>query len=143
MFRPHKRQFQTIFLFSTSDPNRHFGATALQLLSTETEPRNVSVFQKKVGPRRHWVRCARFRTAKGESVSDLQALLGDMLEVTSEIAWQLRSMGGFSILQFLPRTGAGSDVPIMDCLNPLRQATGSVPSLGLNDTGAADALCPT
>ena len=55
---------------------------------------------RKLGPRRHWFIRGRIPTSTGESVADLQAMLGDMLEVTPEVAQQLRSLGGLEILGF-------------------------------------------
>ena len=65
--------------------------------------------------------------------------------MTPEVAQQLRLMGGFDLLKFRPRMGSGSDrdVPVVDGFHLLRQAIGSVPWLGLNDTVAVDALCLT
>ena len=101
--------------------------------------------RRKSAPRRHWVRHGRIPTATGESVSDLQALLGDIAEMTPEVAQQLRPMGFFNIVQIRPRMGAGSvrDVPVADRFDLWRQAMGSVPSLGLGDTIAVGALCLT
>ena len=60
-----------------------------------------------------------------ESVSDLQALLGDMPEMTPEAAQRLRSMGGFNMLHFRSHIGAASDhdIPVVDRFDLLRQAT--------------------
>jgi len=99
---------------------------------------------RRPGPRRHWFVRGRAPQSTGESVDDLQALLGDMLEVTAEVAQQLRALGGFDVLQFRPRMEAGSsdrDVPVADRFDLLRQALGSVLRLGFKDTVARDALC--
>ena len=74
----------------------------------------------------------------------MQAMLCDMLEVTPEVAQQLRSLCGFEILGFRLRMDGGfndRDVPVADRFDLLRQALGAILSLGLKDTVAADALC--
>ena len=53
----------------------------------------------------------------------MQAMLDCMLEVTPEVAQQLRSMGGFEVLGFRPRMGGGfndGDVPVADRFDLLR-----------------------
>ena len=53
----------------------------------------------------------------------MQAMLSDMLEVSPEVAQQLRSMGGFEVLGFRPRMGGGfndGDVPVADRFDLLR-----------------------
>ena len=99
---------------------------------------------RKLGPRRHWFIRGWIPPSTVESVANLQAMLGDMLEVTPEVAQQLRSLGGFEILGFRLRMDGGfndRDVPVADRFDLLRQALGAILSLGLKDTVAADALC--
>eukprot|EP00904_Undaria_pinnatifida_P002616 jgi/Undpi1/12355/HiC_scaffold_5.g02027.m1 len=72
---------------------------------------------RKLSPRRHWFIRGRIPPSTGESVADWQAMLGDMLEVTPEVAQQLRSLGGFDIMGFSARMDGGfndRDVPVAD-----------------------------
>ena len=104
------------------------GKSAREKQMRKLELGNDVAMWRKLGSRRQWVLRGRIPTATGESVADLQALLGDILEETPEVAQQLRSMGGFDMLLFRPRMGAGSghEVPVVDRFDLLRQAIGSV-----------------
>ena len=66
--------------------------------------------------------------------------MGDMVEVTPEVAQQLRSLGRFEILQ-MDGGNNDRDVPVVDRFDLLRQAFGPSLSLGLKCTVAANALC--
>ena len=122
------------------------GRSARERQIQKLELGNDVTLWRKLGPRRHWFICSRIPASTGESVADLQAMLGDVLEVTPAVTQQLRSLGGFEILGFRPRMDGGfndRDVPVADRFDLLRQALGAILSLGLKDTVAADALCLT
>ena len=104
---------------------------------------NDVAMRRKLAARKHWILRGRVSAATGGSISDLVAPLGSILEVTPELAQQLRVMGGFNVLRFRPRMGASSDhdIPWMDRLGLLRQAIGFVLSLSLNLAVAVGALC--
>ena len=120
------------------------GRSARERQMQKLELGNDVALWRKLGPRRHWFMRDRIPPSTGESVTDQQAMLGDMLEVTTEVAQQLRSLGGFEILGFRPRMDGGNndrDVPVADRFDLLRQKLGANLSLGLKDMVAADALC--
>lgn len=98
---------------------------------------------KKVRLPRHWFIHGRIPISVRESVADVQAMLGEMLEVTPEVAQQLQSLRRFEILRLRPRMDGGDndwDVPVSDQFDLLRQALGAILSLGLKGTAASDAL---
>ena len=85
----------------------------------------------------------KYRHVRGRLFAELLAMLGDMLEVTAEVAQQLRSQGGFDILLFRLLMDGGfndRDVHVADRFDLLRHALGAILSLGLKYTVAADAL---
>lgn len=48
-----------------------------------------------------WILHGRMPTGTGDTVEDLQALLGDVVEITGEMTKHLRSIGGFSVSTWL------------------------------------------
>ena len=64
---------------------------------------NDVVLWRNLRTRRHWFIRGRISSSTRESVADLQAMLGDLPEVTPEVAQQLGSLGRFEILGFHPR----------------------------------------
>ena len=58
------------------------GRSARERQMQKLELGNDVTLWRKLGPRRHWFILGRIPSSTGQSVADLQALLGDMLEVT-------------------------------------------------------------
>ncbi len=97
----------------------------------------------KTFSRWHWLIRGRFPPNLSESPADVQAFVEESVNVTPRVADQLRSLSGFDVAQFGPR----SDVPVADSimiddhLELLRSAIVAAFSAGLASDVSDDSAC--
>lgn len=70
------------------------------------ELNNEVAMWKKISSRKQWIIRGRSPQGTGDSVADLQAIIGDQVEVSAEVAQQLRDVGAFNVPMFSPSSDA-------------------------------------
>ena len=83
---------------------------------------------KNTSSRRHWLIRGRIPPAISESPADIQAFVEESVNVTARVADQLRSLNGFDVALFGPRSDVpvGDSIMITECLELLRSAIAAV-----------------
>ena len=125
-----------------SDASRDVGDVRERLMQKSQLNVDAALWNK-TSSRRHWLIRCRIPPSLGESPADVQAFVGEPVKVTSRVTDQLRSLSGFDVAQFGPR----SDVPVSDSimtadrLELFRSAIVAVLSIGLASGVGDDSAC--
>ena len=129
--------------FADREPAQRDGGDARERHVQKSQLTDDTALWKKMASRKHWVLRGRIPPNIGDSAADIQSFVGEVVNVTTAVATQIRAISDFDVSAYGPR----ADGPIEDLLmvsdrvDFLRQALVAVLSVGFSPGVAGDRPC--